>query len=213
MSLLFPTPAPVPQACRSLLPADMLAREAQFVVTIGNVRGVMDTSILDPEPGPDGPFISYSYYVTYDFVEDEEGERNAFASAMAEMQPDSVLAEVWPCQSGGAAWASHRPACFCVHTEQLFSPPPPKKNLQHSIMLLLHSGTWFPPAGPFPRQSESQPRSPPAPVTPQEAEQTFPLRPTLLSLPPDLCISGKPKDTTWVERPVRSVQMAFVSAS
>uniref|UniRef100_A0A8C8VW56 Leucine rich repeat containing 43 n=1 Tax=Peromyscus maniculatus bairdii TaxID=230844 RepID=A0A8C8VW56_PERMB len=73
---------------------DMLAREAQFVVTIGNVRGVMDTSILDPEPGPDGPFISYSYYVTYDFVEDEEGERNAFASAMAEMQPDSVLAEL-----------------------------------------------------------------------------------------------------------------------
>lgn len=127
MSLLFPTPAPVPQACRSLLPADMLAREAQFVVTIGNVRGVMDTSILDPEPGPDGPFISYSYYVTYDFVEDEEGERNAFASAMAEMQPDSVLAEVWPCQSGGAAWASHRPACFCVHTEQLFSAPPPQK--------------------------------------------------------------------------------------
>ncbi|OBS79109.1 hypothetical protein A6R68_18517 [Neotoma lepida] len=73
---------------------DMLAREAQFVVTIGNVRGVMDTSVLDPEPGPEGPFISYSYYVTYDFVEDEDGDGNAFASAMADTQPDSVLAEI-----------------------------------------------------------------------------------------------------------------------
>ncbi|KAL6081648.1 hypothetical protein STEG23_007863, partial [Scotinomys teguina] len=73
---------------------DMLAHEAQFVVTIGNVRGVVDTSVLDPEPGPEGPFISYSYYVTYDFVEDEEGEGNMFASATAEAQPDSVLAEM-----------------------------------------------------------------------------------------------------------------------
>ncbi|KAL1768412.1 leucine-rich repeat-containing protein 43 isoform X1 [Sigmodon hispidus] len=71
---------------------DMLAREAQFVVTIGNVTGVMDSSVLDPEPGPEGPFISYSYYVTYDFVEDEDGEGNTFG--MAETQPDSVLAEI-----------------------------------------------------------------------------------------------------------------------
>ena len=54
--------------------ADLLVREAQLAVTIGNVKGVLDTSILDPEPGPQGPFITYSYYVTYDFVEDEEGE-------------------------------------------------------------------------------------------------------------------------------------------
>lgn len=46
------------------------------------------------EPGPDGPFISYSYYVTYDFVEDEEGGRNAVPSGMAETQPESDLAEI-----------------------------------------------------------------------------------------------------------------------
>ncbi|XP_048196671.1 leucine-rich repeat-containing protein 43 [Perognathus longimembris pacificus] len=67
--------------------ADLLAREAQFVVTIGSVRGVVDSSILDPEPGPEGPFITYNYYVTYDFVEDEEGEEKAY---------DGVLAQVWP---------------------------------------------------------------------------------------------------------------------
>ncbi|XP_075813563.1 leucine-rich repeat-containing protein 43 [Microtus pennsylvanicus] len=72
---------------------DLLAREAQFLVTIGNVRGVIDSSVLDPEPGPEGPFISYSYYVTYDFVEDEDGEGNVRASTMAETHPDSVLAE------------------------------------------------------------------------------------------------------------------------
>ncbi|CAH6778914.1 Lrrc43 [Phodopus roborovskii] len=72
---------------------DLLAREAQFVVTVGNVRGVMDSSVLDPEPGPEGPFISYSYYVTYDFVEDEDSEGNVSHSGMAETHPDSVLAE------------------------------------------------------------------------------------------------------------------------
>lgn len=88
------------QPSLSVLPsllADLLAREAQFLVTIGNVRGVMDSSVLDPEPGPEGPFISYSYYVTYDFVEDEDGEGNVRASTMAETHPDSVLAEVRPC--------------------------------------------------------------------------------------------------------------------
>lgn len=84
----------------SLLLADLLAREAQFVVTIGNLKGVMDTSVLDPEPGPEGPFISYSYYVTYDFVEDEEVEGNVSASALAETQPDSALAEVRPACPG-----------------------------------------------------------------------------------------------------------------
>ncbi|XP_057621512.1 leucine-rich repeat-containing protein 43 isoform X2 [Chionomys nivalis] len=73
---------------------DLLAREAQFLVTIGNVRGVIDSSVLDPEPGPEGPFISYSYYVTYDFVEDEDAEGNARTSTMAETHPDSVLAEL-----------------------------------------------------------------------------------------------------------------------
>ncbi|XP_026643638.1 leucine-rich repeat-containing protein 43 [Microtus ochrogaster] len=80
---------------------DLLAREAQFLVTIGNVRGVIDSSVLDPEPGPEGPFISYSYYVTYDFVEDEDGEGNVRASTMAETHPDSVLAEVVEPSSSG----------------------------------------------------------------------------------------------------------------
>ncbi|XP_052024601.1 leucine-rich repeat-containing protein 43 isoform X2 [Apodemus sylvaticus] len=71
---------------------DLLAREAQFVVTIGNVRGVLDSSILDPEPGPEGPFISYSYYVTYDFVEDED--REGGASRVEETHRDSVLDEI-----------------------------------------------------------------------------------------------------------------------
>uniref|UniRef100_A0A671ED12 Leucine rich repeat containing 43 n=1 Tax=Rhinolophus ferrumequinum TaxID=59479 RepID=A0A671ED12_RHIFE len=65
---------------------DFLAHEAQFVVTIGSVTGVLDTSVLDPEPGPQGPFITYSYYVTYNFVEDEEGEGGEYV--------EGVLAEV-----------------------------------------------------------------------------------------------------------------------
>uniref|UniRef100_A0A4X1UAD1 Leucine rich repeat containing 43 n=1 Tax=Sus scrofa TaxID=9823 RepID=A0A4X1UAD1_PIG len=66
---------------------DLLAHEAQLVVTIGNVRGVLDSSILDPEPGPQGPFITYSYYVTYDFVEDEEGEGDDYGGVLAEVHP------------------------------------------------------------------------------------------------------------------------------
>ncbi|XP_077604052.1 leucine-rich repeat-containing protein 43 isoform X2 [Crocuta crocuta] len=63
---------------------DLLAHQAQLVVTIGNVKGVLDTSVLDPEPGPQGPFITYSYYVTYDFVEDEEGEGSEYGGVLAE---------------------------------------------------------------------------------------------------------------------------------
>ena len=57
------------------------------MVTIGNVRGVLASSILDPEPGPQGPFITYSYYVTYDFVEDEEGEGDDYGGVLAEVHP------------------------------------------------------------------------------------------------------------------------------
>ncbi|XP_045881237.1 leucine-rich repeat-containing protein 43 [Meles meles] len=71
---------------------DLLAREAQLVVTIGNVKGVLDTSILDPERGPQGPFISYSYYVTYDFVEDE-GQRRAHGGVLAEIVEPSPSTE------------------------------------------------------------------------------------------------------------------------
>lgn len=65
--------------------ADLLAQEAQFVVTIANVRGVMDTTIWDPEPGPEGPFITYNYYVTYDFVEEEQGEGSQYGGVLAEV--------------------------------------------------------------------------------------------------------------------------------
>ncbi|XP_060239215.1 leucine-rich repeat-containing protein 43 [Meriones unguiculatus] len=75
---------------------DLLPHEAQFVVTIGNIRGVMDTSVFDPEPGPDGPFITYNYYVTYDFVEDLDTVRNVFASALGETHRDSVPTEPSP---------------------------------------------------------------------------------------------------------------------
>ncbi|XP_066116754.1 leucine-rich repeat-containing protein 43 isoform X3 [Saccopteryx bilineata] len=73
--------------------ADFLACEAQLVVTIGNIRGVLDSSVLDPEPGPQGPFITYSYYVTYDFMEDEDGKVNEDAEARAEILKPPASAE------------------------------------------------------------------------------------------------------------------------
>ncbi|XP_058547314.1 leucine-rich repeat-containing protein 43 isoform X1 [Neofelis nebulosa] len=72
---------------------DLLARQAQLVVTIGNVKGVQDTSVLDPEPGPQGPFITYSYYVTYDFVEEEDGEGSEYGGVLAEIVMPSPSAE------------------------------------------------------------------------------------------------------------------------
>ncbi|CAD7674470.1 unnamed protein product [Nyctereutes procyonoides] len=72
---------------------DLLACEAQLVVTIGNVKGVPDTSILDPDPEPQGPFISYSYYVTYGFVEDEEGEGSKYGGVLAETVKPSPRGE------------------------------------------------------------------------------------------------------------------------
>ncbi|XP_075389653.1 leucine-rich repeat-containing protein 43 [Tenrec ecaudatus] len=78
--------------------ADLLVHEAQLVVTIGNVTGVLDSSVLDPEPGPEGPFITYSYYVTYDFVEDEELQEgsNYAAGVLAEIVKPMSIAEVIP---------------------------------------------------------------------------------------------------------------------
>ncbi|XP_074258225.1 leucine-rich repeat-containing protein 43 isoform X3 [Saimiri boliviensis] len=76
------------------LNGDLLAQEAQFVVTIGNIRGVLDASLLDPEPGPEGPFITYSYYVTYDFVKDEEGEANEYPDVLAEIVKPSPSLEL-----------------------------------------------------------------------------------------------------------------------
>nr|KAF6466196.1 leucine rich repeat containing 43 [Rousettus aegyptiacus] len=75
---------------------DFLPREAQLVVTIGNVRGVLDSSILDPEPGPQGPFITYTYYVTYDFVEDEEGEGSELVGVLAEVAEVAEIVKPFP---------------------------------------------------------------------------------------------------------------------
>ncbi|XP_022453612.1 leucine-rich repeat-containing protein 43 isoform X3 [Delphinapterus leucas] len=79
---------------------DLLAHEARLVVTVGHVRGVLDSSVLDPEPGPQGPFITYRYYVTYEFVEDEEGEGDEYGRVLAEIvkPPPSTeqLGEVIP---------------------------------------------------------------------------------------------------------------------
>ncbi|KAB0353448.1 hypothetical protein FD755_023850 [Muntiacus reevesi] len=70
---------------------DLLAPEAQFLVTVGNLQGVLDSSVLDPEPGPQGPFITYNYYVTYNFVEDEEGEGSQYGGVLAEIiKPPSM---------------------------------------------------------------------------------------------------------------------------
>uniref|UniRef100_A0A8C0DAQ4 Leucine rich repeat containing 43 n=1 Tax=Balaenoptera musculus TaxID=9771 RepID=A0A8C0DAQ4_BALMU len=82
---------------------DLLAHEARLVVTVGHVRGVLDSSVLDPEPGPQGPFIAYSYYVTYEFVEDEEGEGNEYGRVLAEVCPWGLCSRVLrvSCQETG----------------------------------------------------------------------------------------------------------------
>lgn len=72
------------------------------MVTIGNVRGILDTSVLDPEQGPQGPCITYSYYVTYDFVEDEEDEGNVYEGVLAEVCA-SPSGWSWGCGAGGSA--------------------------------------------------------------------------------------------------------------
>ncbi|XP_047417409.1 leucine-rich repeat-containing protein 43 isoform X2 [Sciurus carolinensis] len=76
------------------LSGDLLAQEAQFVVTIGSVKGVVDTSIWDPEPGPEGPFITYNYYVTYDFVEEEDGEGSQYGGVLAEIVRPTTSADL-----------------------------------------------------------------------------------------------------------------------
>ncbi|XP_037365765.1 leucine-rich repeat-containing protein 43 [Talpa occidentalis] len=80
---------------------EFLAQEAQLVVTIGNVVGLPDPSVSDPEPGPQGPFVTYSYYVTYDFVEDEGSKGTQYGS--------SVLAEVSACAPTPALLLSPSP--------------------------------------------------------------------------------------------------------
>ncbi|XP_036598106.1 leucine-rich repeat-containing protein 43 [Trichosurus vulpecula] len=59
--------------------------EAYLTVTVKNVTGVLDSSVLDPEPTIEGPYIVYSYYVTYNFVEDEKDTGKECASNMEEV--------------------------------------------------------------------------------------------------------------------------------
>ncbi|KAM9095542.1 leucine-rich repeat-containing protein 43 [Sarcophilus harrisii] len=62
-----------------------LAEEkAYLTVTLKKVSGVLDSSVLDEEPELEGPYIAYSYYVTYNFVEDEKDAGKEFASNMDE---------------------------------------------------------------------------------------------------------------------------------
>lgn len=78
-----PPPKPLTRPC----PAGLLENKAQIVVTVGAIRGLVDYSMWDPEPGPHGPFITYSYYVTYDFVEDEESMKEEFERVLTEVSP------------------------------------------------------------------------------------------------------------------------------
>ncbi|XP_012518865.1 PREDICTED: leucine-rich repeat-containing protein 43 [Propithecus coquereli] len=77
------------------LSGDFLTREAQLVVTIGNVTGVLDTSVFDPEPGPEGPFITYNYYVTYDFMEEKEGQGVEYEGVLAKIVKPSPSPELF----------------------------------------------------------------------------------------------------------------------
>lgn len=58
-------------------------------MTIGDIRGAVDSSVLEPEPGPEGPFVAYSYYVTYDFLEDEEDRASEYGGVLAEVRRQS----------------------------------------------------------------------------------------------------------------------------
>lgn len=79
---------------------ELLAQEAQLLVAVRNITGVVDSSVLDPEPGPEGPFVTYSYYVTYDFLEEEEAEAEAGeASKYGEVLAEVRVSEPGPGQS------------------------------------------------------------------------------------------------------------------
>lgn len=113
--LAAPPPSPLTRPC----PAGLLENKAQIVVTVGAIRGLVDYSLWDPEPGPHGPFITYSYYVTYDFVEDEENMKDEFERVLAEVRPGLhasggmgspsawvfLLMSPWKCESG-AQWGT-----------------------------------------------------------------------------------------------------------
>lgn len=54
---------------------ELIRSEAQVVVSIGEIKGVPDPSTRQQlEVGSEAPVITYSYCVTYKFVEGEEIE-------------------------------------------------------------------------------------------------------------------------------------------
>lgn len=115
MCVPHPPPKPLTRPC----PAGLLENKAQILVTVGAIRGLVDYSMWDPEPGPHGPFITYSYYVTYDFVEDEESMKEEFERVLTEVSPGLdasggtgspsawvfLLLSPWKCESG-AQWGT-----------------------------------------------------------------------------------------------------------
>ncbi|XP_038619500.1 leucine-rich repeat-containing protein 43 [Tachyglossus aculeatus] len=90
--------------------------EAQLVVTVGRVGGVPNSAAEDPEPGPDGPYISYSYYVTYDFMEDEEASRGSKVTG--------VLAEVIQASGSQGSLISKSPPEDNKEARELAAPLP-----------------------------------------------------------------------------------------
>ncbi|XP_072456662.1 leucine-rich repeat-containing protein 43 isoform X4 [Notamacropus eugenii] len=59
--------------------------EAHLIVTVKNVTGVLDSSLLDPEPTTEGPYTVYSYYVTYNFVKEEKDTEKEYANNIEEV--------------------------------------------------------------------------------------------------------------------------------
>ncbi|XP_035196742.1 N-acetyllactosaminide beta-1,3-N-acetylglucosaminyltransferase 4 isoform X2 [Oxyura jamaicensis] len=62
---------------------ELIRSEAQVVVSIGKIKGVPDPSTLQGlEVGSEAPVITYSYCVTYEFVEGEEMEDGGSTEVM-----------------------------------------------------------------------------------------------------------------------------------
>lgn len=174
---LYPrAPHHAPHSCPLPL-ADFLPREAQLVVTIGNVKGVLDSSILDPEPGPQGPFITYTYYVTYDFVEDEEGEGSELVGVLAEVAEVAEVGAPGPagaCGAGGVPCWPPRPRgarsrTFSLQTPLRAGSTPPKAGVTPAALARcphMHTAHRGAPRGPH---DDSTPSGPHLPSHPEGA--------------------------------------------
>lgn len=55
--------------------SELIKSEARLVVSIGEMKGLLNPGAFQQlEVGSEGPVITYSYYVTYEFAEGEELE-------------------------------------------------------------------------------------------------------------------------------------------